>query len=137
MKKTYLAAIGLIALFIFGGVVYGALSSTEQNESKSVQQTSDSIKEKSKDVDLTLAELITHDSEEDCWMVIEDKVYDVTSYITTHPGGDEILRGCGRDATPYYQLRQDDEGNDIGSGLPHSQFADDILKDFELGSFKK
>ena len=39
----------------------------------------------------TLEEVAKHDNEDDCWMVINGKVYDVTDYIDDHPGGDVIL----------------------------------------------
>jgi hypothetical protein len=39
----------------------------------------------------TLADVAKHNSATDCWMVINDKVYDVTSFIDEHPGGDVIL----------------------------------------------
>ncbi len=37
------------------------------------------------------------------WMAISGKVYDITRYISYHPGGrEEILRGAGSDATALY-----------------------------------
>lgn len=38
-----------------------------------------------------LEEVARHNTEKDCWMTIKGKVYDVTKYIDTHPGGDIIL----------------------------------------------
>lgn len=39
----------------------------------------------------TMSEVSKHDQEKDCWMVIEDKVYDLTKFINEHPGGFIIL----------------------------------------------
>lgn len=49
----------------------------------------------------TLAIIATHNSETDCWMVVREKVYDVTSYISNHPNGD-IIDGCGKEATTLF-----------------------------------
>ena len=46
-----------------------------------------------------MSEVYKHNTRQDCWMVIEDKVYDVTSWIDKHPGGDLILSYAGLDAT--------------------------------------
>ena len=37
------------------------------------------------------AEIAKHKEEEDCWLVIHGKVYDVTPYLDEHPGGPEIM----------------------------------------------
>jgi cytochrome b involved in lipid metabolism len=37
------------------------------------------------------AEIAKHTEEEDCWLVIHGKVYDVTKYLDEHPGGPEIM----------------------------------------------
>lgn len=47
----------------------------------------------------TMSEVSTHNTKTDCWMVIDGKVLDVTTFVSKHPGGDKILSGCGRDAT--------------------------------------
>ena len=47
----------------------------------------------------SLSEVSQHNTKDDCWLVVADSVYDVTNFITDHPGGDEILKGCGKDAT--------------------------------------
>lgn len=47
---------------------------------------------------ISLEELQTHNSETDCWVVFESKVYDITDYIPRHPGGeDKIIPNCGSD----------------------------------------
>ncbi|CAI0390719.1 unnamed protein product [Linum tenue] len=70
----------------------------------------------------SMQEASEHTSKEDCWIVIDGKVYDVSSYLDDHPGGDEvILQATGKDAT--------DDFEDIG----HSQDARDQLKTFCIG----
>jgi cytochrome b involved in lipid metabolism len=39
----------------------------------------------------TLEEVSKHTSEDDCWIVIHGKVYDVTDFLDSHPGGPEYL----------------------------------------------
>ncbi|XP_076322461.1 cytochrome b5-like [Tachypleus tridentatus] len=47
-----------------------------------------------------LADVSQHCSLNDCWLIICDKVYDVTDFMRQHPGGEEIiLEYAGRDAT--------------------------------------
>eukprot|EP01114_Cavostelium_apophysatum_P024096 TRINITY_DN932_c0_g1_i1.p1 TRINITY_DN932_c0_g1~~TRINITY_DN932_c0_g1_i1.p1 ORF type:complete len:441 (-),score=75.43 TRINITY_DN932_c0_g1_i1:60-1382(-) len=48
-------------------------------------------------------EIHKHRSAEDCWIVVDGKVYDVTSWVDKHPGGDLILQGAGREATPLFK----------------------------------
>lgn len=43
------------------------------------------------DVYFTKEEVAKHDTEDDCWMIIHNKVYDVTEYVGEHPGGEVIL----------------------------------------------
>ncbi|KAH9313704.1 hypothetical protein KI387_022331, partial [Taxus chinensis] len=45
------------------------------------------------------SEVAQHNKRTDCWIIIKDKVYDVTSYVEEHPGGDAILAHAGDDST--------------------------------------
>ena len=55
----------------------------------------------------TLKEVEQHNSLFDCWMVIFDKVYNISEFVDEHPGGDFILlEYAGRDAThPFLSSR--------------------------------
>jgi cytochrome b involved in lipid metabolism len=53
----------------------------------------------------TLAEVAPHNNASDCWLVANNKVYNVTSFITKHPGGDKILLGCGKDMTEFFNTK--------------------------------
>ncbi len=50
----------------------------------------------------SLADVAKHNQASDCWLVASAKVYNVTSFITKHPGGDKILQGCGQDMTEFF-----------------------------------
>ena len=48
----------------------------------------------------TRSEVEKHNTVSDCWVVIYDEVYDLSSYANEHPGGSEAIeRVCGRDGT--------------------------------------
>lgn len=50
----------------------------------------------------TAAEVATHSTASSCWLILDAKVYDVTKFIPSHPGGNDILKGCGKDATKMF-----------------------------------
>eukprot|EP01133_Synstelium_polycarpum_P015306 gene15306-18133_t len=50
----------------------------------------------------TLEEVAKHNKREDCWVIVHGKVYNVTSYISQHPGGDVILANAGKDSTTLF-----------------------------------
>ncbi|KAI0361778.1 hypothetical protein OH77DRAFT_1418045 [Trametes cingulata] len=53
---------------------------------------------------LTLDEVAKHNSQSSCWVIIKDKVYDVTEFLPDHPGGAKIiLKYAGKDATSAYE----------------------------------
>ena len=53
--------------------------------------------------DLTSEEVAKHSTGSDCWSVVDGVVYDLTSYVTDHPGGAAIIKElCGRDATASF-----------------------------------
>lgn len=43
----------------------------------------------------SLEEVAKHNQKNDCWLVLEGKVYNVTEFVGIHPGQDAILEGCG------------------------------------------
>ncbi|KAF1961171.1 L-lactate dehydrogenase [Byssothecium circinans] len=49
------------------------------------------------------AEVAKHNTAESCWVILYGQVYDVTSFLTSHPGGAKvILQLAGSDATSEY-----------------------------------
>ncbi|XP_004930937.1 uncharacterized protein LOC101746637 [Bombyx mori] len=57
-----------------------------------------------KDRTITLAEVAHHDTPDDCWIVIYDRVYDISTFLDEHPGGGDImLEYAGRDASTAFR----------------------------------
>jgi cytochrome b involved in lipid metabolism len=74
----------------------------------------------------TLAEVARHTSVDDCWMAINGKVYDLTSYLPEHPSRPGIiLPWCGKEATDAYRTKT--------KGRPHSPAADRLLATYQIG----
>ncbi|KAJ5495020.1 hypothetical protein N7539_000136 [Penicillium diatomitis] len=65
-------------------------------------------------------EIARHDTLEDCWLVVDNQVWDMSAFAPDHPGGVEIiLRFAGRDATAAYnQIHSPDL---IKKALPPTQ----------------
>jgi cytochrome b involved in lipid metabolism len=50
-----------------------------------------------------MAEVQKHNSASDCWSVINGQVYDLTSYVGSHPGGASLIEAiCGMDGTSSF-----------------------------------
>jgi hypothetical protein len=75
---------------------------------------------------LSAAEVAKHNSSSDCWLIIENKVYDVSEYLGTHPGGRAIIiQYCGTEATHAFETK--------GIGANHSKTAWSHLDSIYLG----
>lgn len=70
----------------------------------------------------TLEEVQTHNMSKDTWLIIHDKVYDITHFMEEHPGGEEVLlEQAGTDATESFE--------DVG----HSTDAREMLQQYYIG----
>lgn len=51
----------------------------------------------------SLSQVETHNNEQSCWTIVNNNVYDLTSWISEHPGGARaILSLCGVDGTKSF-----------------------------------
>lgn len=72
----------------------------------------------------SLTEIALHTSKTDCWTAIYEKVYDITSYIPRHPGGEsQIMKVCGKDGT-YLFVDQHDNDKKPNAKLATFMIAD-------------
>lgn len=75
----------------------------------------------------SVSDVASHSSVSDCWLIIDSSVYDVTGFISRHPGGSVISQGCGINATGLFETRP------TGSMTPHSSNARSMLSDYFIG----
>lgn len=91
-------------------------SSNSSNSSSAPQNTA-----------LSLSEIAKHNTSRDCWLIISNKVYNVTNYLLAHPGGSSTITPyCGKDGTQAFITK------DIGRN--HSNYAYNLLNDFYIGN---
>lgn len=53
----------------------------------------------------TKSEVARHNTASDCWVILHDRVYDVTSYLNLHPGGGKLIFRTAGTHTPVCRER--------------------------------
>ena len=77
----------------------------------------------------TTDDLAVHNKKDDCWIVRNGRVYDVSAFVEDHPGGDDLILQYA--------------GNDIGEAMDdpeehaHSASAYDMLDEYLIGKLGK
>lgn len=75
---------------------------------------------------ITRAEVAAKNSNSACWTIVGNKVYDLTQWISRHPGGSSAISSlCGIDGTSRFR------GQHGSSGRPNSQ-----LDSYYIGDLK-
>lgn len=63
---------------------------------------------------LTRAQVALNNTETRCWSIIDGKVYDLTSWIKSHPGGQSPIKFlCGKDGTNSFNAQHAGQSNPI------------------------
>ena len=74
----------------------------------------------------SLTEVARHATADDCWLVIDNQVYDVTDYLSKHEPMLDIQAWCGQDASQDYHDK-------AGKGEDHGSRADEALTQYLIG----
>lgn len=96
------------------------INQTQKKEIKPIQSNGKKIMQ-----EYTLEEVAKHNKKSDAWIIINNKVADITKWIPSHPGGDIIMKGVGKDATSLF--------NSVG----HDEYAKKMVKKYQIGILKK
>ena len=82
----------------------------------------------------SVSEVAKHATLEDCWMVIEGVVYDVSDYVPRHPASPEVLEPwCGREATEGMRTKG---MRTKGDNSDHSARAWRMLERYRIGELQ-
>jgi len=117
MKTTALLASLFVAVLAGGFFFFGNISTASVPQATSTPITG-------QPGTYTAAQIAAHDTAGSCWSSINGNVYDLTSWINQHPGGEgAILSICGKDGTSAFE---DQHGN--------QSRPNDILATFKIGT---
>lgn len=127
MKKI-IWIIVIIILLVLGYFYFKGSDSKIENqntniENQTIVENTENSQETGEVKIITMAELQSHNSKEDCWTDIGGKVYDLTKFVSQHPGGeDSIAKICGKDGTEVFNAQH-------GGG----QMQQDVLTQLYIG----
>ncbi|MEN9970823.1 MAG: hypothetical protein RL146_124 [Actinomycetota bacterium] len=97
---------------VLSGLLIGSLATSSTTEPAPAAKT------------YTSAQVASHNSAASCWGVVSKSVYDLTSYVSSHPGGAAAISAlCGKDATSAFT------GQHGGESSPTN-----VLASFKLGT---
>lgn len=75
----------------------------------------------------TPTDVARHARPEDCWMIIDGRVYDISTYLPDHPSRSGIVEPwCGKEASEAYHTK--------GRGRSHSAGANALLAEYRIGT---
>ena len=136
-KKTSAVLFVIIAFVIIVGITFAMNSSTGTSTPSKTSAGSESINlgmmattsvpKVSASGTYTLAQVAAHKTPADCWTTINGGVYNVTSWISEHPGGAQAIIGlCGIDGSAAFN------GQHGGQARPATELAG-----FKVGTLTK
>jgi len=76
---------------------------------------------------ITISEVAKHNTPTNCWLIINNKIYDVSQYLkfNLHPGENATITPyCGKEATTAFDTK------DRSNPKPHSADANSMLTDY-------
>jgi cytochrome b involved in lipid metabolism len=129
MNKKIILIIGIVVV-VGIGIFLGTKNSGAPNVTNDIPAPSQkAVSADSKDESVRtrmflMSDVATHNTPESCYAAINGFVYDLTAWISQHPGGEEnILRLCGTDGTAAFTKKH---------GM--NEKAKDTLEGFRIGT---
>ena len=103
MNQKITAAIGVALIIGVGGFVYFQVSSAQEKKMlNEVTQQKPPVQQGA----FTLTDIARHNDTTSCWSAINGGVYDLTSWIPRHPGGEAaIVSICGIDGSDRFNAQ--------------------------------
>lgn len=98
MKATQRVVVAVLAVAASLGMVAGTANAAVPNPTKPVK--------------ISAATVAKHKTAGDCWTVVNGNVYNLTKWISRHPGGQSPIKAmCGKDATAAFMGQHGSSGS--------------------------
>jgi cytochrome b involved in lipid metabolism len=123
--------LALLSIFIFWTVFVSLVSVgiVFKPQAQSATTNTTTNKDALKGITLNAAEIAKHNTASSCWVILNNKVYDFSSYLNSHPGAPSTITPfCGTDGTAAFK----DKGQT--GGPDHSSYAYSLLSKYLLGN---
>ena len=122
MKSLILSIlIGLGIVIIIGASVY------KSRQNRAYTPLPETTTSSTTTGDMRMTQVTTHNSRTSCWSAINGSVYDLTSWIPNHPGGEQaILSICGKDGSSTFNAKHGGQAKQLN-----------ILMGFKIGVLAK
>ncbi|HTY39739.1 MAG TPA: cytochrome b5-like heme/steroid binding domain-containing protein [Candidatus Paceibacterota bacterium] len=112
---SYKVLLAVVLVVVVGGISYVVYNSSNTSVQPAVPQGSQQANTSAPTTPtaapavpvgsstFTLADIAAHNSQTSCYTVVRGSVYDLTNWISQHPGGKKAILGmCGIDATEAF-----------------------------------
>lgn len=129
MNKQKLVSV-VLAIAVVGGSALLVIMAPPKKPSSGSQNTNSSNPSQtsaSTSLEYTLAQVAVHAGVSSCWTTVNGGVYDLTAWISKHPGGEAaVLSICGKDGSAVFNAQH-------GGQVKQEQ----IIATFKIGTLKK
>ena len=83
----------------------------DQTQATALEESGPKVSTPAGTINLSNSEIKTHNSKSDCWSIVNANVYNLTSYVQSHPGGASVIANiCGKDGSKAFVNQHNTQG---------------------------
>jgi cytochrome b involved in lipid metabolism len=83
----------------------------DQTQATALEETGPKPINSAGTINLSNSEIKTHNLKSDCWSIVNGNVYNLTSYVKSHPGGASVIANiCGKDGSKAFVNQHNTQG---------------------------
>ena len=127
IKKIVAITLAIFFLTVIIIVGLGLFSSPNQPSNQQTNQPTNQLTNQQTNKLIPISEVAKHNTPTNCWLIINNKIYDVSQYLkfNLHPGENATITPyCGKEATTAFDTK------DRSNPKPHSADANSMLTDY-------
>ena len=82
-----------------------------QTKATALEESGPKISNPAGTIKLSNSKIKTHNSKSDCWSIVNGNVYNLTTYVKSHPGGASVIANiCGKDGSNAFVNQHNTQG---------------------------